>query len=129
MSSKIIVKLIKNEDDPWILTKQDLLPSLFTQEEIATHISPFFAYIRTLPGYLAEEASNVIEGNISTTTIAFDTYENMLNGKEKLFGDDLDETVVNKNNFFKQKMQEANVTYIKQITYDSPPNPENPEEV
>lgn len=121
--------MIKNEDDPWILLKQDLVSSLFTQEEIDTYIVPFAVYLRSLPGYILEEASNVIEGNVSTTTIPFDTYENMLNGKEKLFGDNLDPVVVNKNQFFREKLQEANISYTREITYDNPPNTENPEEV
>lgn len=112
--ARILITITKQNDDPWILIKRDLIQDIFSQEEIDNTIKPYFQYIKALPGYIYEQSSVEITGNTSVSTMVFDTIENAANAYVKLYPANeqtLEQVVKNKNQLIKQKMQEAGVHY------------------
>lgn len=85
---KLIVKITKMPQDPWILT-MDSPPSLayFTQEEIDTVMLPYFKEIRKIPGLI--NITETTDGNIKQVEYTFDTMENMSKSKPVMVDSDL----------------------------------------
>lgn len=114
---KIIVTLTKANSDPWIVSSKDLLTN-FIEEERLQKLKPYMDYVLALPGYSYEQslAETYIDGDTSVTAICFDTEANMLSAKELLFGSNLDPVIQTRNSFIRDKMQSANITYVRVIT-------------
>lgn len=112
--AQIIVTITKQESDPWILLKKEIVNDIFSQEEINNITKPYIEYIKTLQGYDYSQSFIDIVGNTATTHMFFDTLENASNAFVKLYPDNeqtLEQVVKNKNTLIKQKMQEAGVQY------------------
>lgn len=85
---KLIVKITKNLDDPWILT-MDSPPSLeyFTQEEIDTVMIPYFKEVRKIPGLIS--ITETTDGNTKRVEYTFDSMENMSKSKPVMVDSEL----------------------------------------
>lgn len=116
--NKIKITLTKANSDPWILGNKDFAIQGFTEEERLQYLKPYMDYVKALPGYSYEQSliETYIDGDTSVTMICFDTEANMLSAKDLLFGANLDTVVQSRNNFIRNKLQAANVTYNRTIT-------------
>lgn len=117
MSSKIKITTTKQASDPWVSLNKDIVANHFSQEEIANVILPFIQYTTSLPGYVPQESSSSINGNVQTTYMAFDSPDHLMEAKNKLFGSDLDQVVVAKNELLKSKQEELGVEYTTEVEF------------
>lgn len=85
---KLIVKVTKRPQDPWILSMSEP-PSLqyFTQEQIDTIMLPYFVEIRAMTGLL--DIVDSTEGDTKSVEYIFDTMENMSKSKAVMVDSDL----------------------------------------
>jgi hypothetical protein len=113
---KIVVTTTKRENDPWIRLDKDNILSHFSVEQVREVFVPYFRYADSMPGYLPQQSTWITEGNTQKSIISFDSNENMLAAKDKLFGDNLEEVVIAKNNLRIAKQQELDVQYTTTIT-------------
>lgn len=113
---RIVVTTTKQENDPWIRLDKNNILTYFSVEEVREVFVPYFRYADSMPGYLPEQSAWITEGNTRKSIISFDSSENMLAAKDKLFGDTLEEVVIAKNNLRLAKEQELGVQYTTTIT-------------
>lgn len=121
--AKLIIKLTKQPQDPWILLSDT---SQFTQEEIDTIITPYYDYVKTLPGIQVQTPfpEPVITDNTSVSTLLFDTNKDIIVARDKLFLEPKDAAVINKNALIRQKLMAAGVKYTVETELepnDAPP--------
>lgn len=117
MSSKIKITTTKQSSDPWISLNKDIVENHFSQQEIQSVVVPYITYLTSLSGYVAEESSSTIEGNVQTTYIAFDSADHLIEAKNKLFGSNLDPVVTAKNALLKSKQDASNIIYSTEVEY------------
>ena len=118
---KIITNITKQENDPWILIERTILEQgeLFTQEEMNSTIIPFLDFVKNLPGYDYPARQFIINGNQATITMTFDTSDDMMSAKAKLFGPSVtDAVVLNKNALLKSKIESAGANYSVSVTLE-----------
>jgi len=113
---KIVVTTTKRENDPWIRLDKNNILNFFSVEEVQEVFVPYFRYADSMPGYLPQESAWTTEGNTRKSTISFDSNENMLSAKDKLFSDNVEEIVAEKNRVRLAKEQELGVEYTTTIT-------------
>lgn len=82
--AKLITVLTKKPEEEWLLiNKESIDVSKFTQSEIDNILWPYHDYIRALPGVDTTNFKVVTEGDVTTSTMHFDTVENAQNADRK----------------------------------------------
>ena len=74
--------LTKQENDPWILSK-DGPSNIFTYEEIQNSLKPYWEAVQALSGLVS--ISETTDGNVKTVVYTFDTQDNLDAGREFIF--------------------------------------------
>lgn len=92
-----------HDNDPWVLFSSSFI-AIFSQEEIATVVSPFIAFSKGLPGAQADGYTEAVLGNTAIFERTFDTAENLQNALDKLSSKSQEPTVIAKNNLIRTKM-------------------------
>ena len=116
--AKIINTITKQEQDPWIMVGAAFRNDYFTQEEIDTIITPYFAFLDQLAGYNKTDSAAVVDGNQATVTTVFDTAEDAAAALPLLFGDRVATEVAAKNQLLSSKRQSYNVNYTYNVTVE-----------
>ena len=112
--AKLITRMTKRPGDQWILMSDT---SLFTEDEIANIITPYFDYVKSLPGIKIQTPppAPVMYDDTLEGTLQFETEADALNARELLFFKPTDPAVLNKNALMRQKMQTAGAVYSLNI--------------
>lgn len=112
---KTIVNTNQNGTKPWIL--DDQRQDYFTQEEINDIIIPYEEYMKNLPGAISIEIKEVDNSSL-VVKLEYDTEENLQNALAMQGGNTINSVVKLRNDLYKSKMEELNLTSIIKISFE-----------
>lgn len=109
--ARLITVVTKYIFDPWMIVTPENAPQYFSQEEIDTILTPYFDYVRNLPGIIPEKFKQYTTDTQTTNVREFDTVENAKNALFKMSVYSDEPIVIARNTLVQNKTKELGLHF------------------